>query len=223
MFTEFFEKRNRKLSRENIDIVKQLAETILSGEILKGKRKFPCKEQRDLQRKVENHINRYNLVESPLSVIEQIIENDLVASLFAKSPTQQNLSEVLQVEYALSRGFVLKKLPAGGEDALRLYNGQFVWGTDCGGKASKSIDFECDGTFICAKVTNGQGGGQDSVKREILDFLKQANLYNDHWHRHEKKFTVLADGNYYTERVLDEFNPFLTDNIRVMNSDNFKI
>ena len=85
MFTEFFEKRNRKLSRENIDIVKQLAETILSGEILKGKRKFPCKEQRDLQRKVENHINRYNLVESPLSVIEQIIENDLVASLFAKS------------------------------------------------------------------------------------------------------------------------------------------
>ena len=118
MFTEFFEKRNRKLSRENIDIVKQLAETILSGEILKGKRKFPCKEQRDLQRKVENHINRYNLVESPLSVIEQIIENDLVASLFAKSPTQQNLSEVLQVEYALSRGFVLKKLPAGGEDAL---------------------------------------------------------------------------------------------------------
>ena len=222
MFNEYFEEKNRKLSRENIYIVQELAETILRGDVLCGKRKFPCKEQRDLQKKVENHINRYNLDESPLSVIEQITTNDLIASLFAKSPTQQNSSELLQTEYALSRGFVLRKLPAGGENARRLYDGNFIYGDDCGGKASKSIDFECDGTFICAKVTNGVGGGQDGVKREILDFLKQANLYNDR-HLKSVNFTVLADGNYYTERVLDEFKPFLTDSIRVLSSDEFKI
>ena len=118
-----------------------------------------------------------------------------------------------------NRGIHIEKLPATGDNAVRLLNGELIYGNDRGAKATKSIDFNRNGELICAKVTTGAGGGQDNQYRDVRDFLKEAGEYDIKYGN--KKFTALVDGDYYTEEKLKTLNKFETKNIRITSSDEF--
>ena len=81
------------------------------------------------------------------------------------------------------------------------------------------MDFIYNDELIFAKVTSGAGGGQDNQYRDVLDFLKEANKYDNKYGN--RKFTALVDGDYYTEEKLKSLNQFKTKNIRITNSDEF--
>ena len=64
--------------------------------------------------KINNHIQRFDGMFSAEDVRKQILENDLVASMFAKDPSKQNITEKL-----VSEILKIDKLPASGKSCVR--------------------------------------------------------------------------------------------------------
>ena len=170
--------------------------------------------------KIKNQIERYELKMSVKKVLNHIVDDDYFASMYAKDASKQNMSEKLQKKYLGNKNITIKKLNAAGRGAIRLMDGELITGNDRGGKATKSMDFEGEnGEYIFAKVTSGQGGGQDNQYRDVREFLKEAKEY-DRKHG-DKKFVALVDGDYYTTEKLNTLNVFQTRNIRITNCDEF--
>ena len=201
-----------KQNQKNITEVKKTASILLNGNCLK---------KHDwLLVKIKNQIERYGLKMSVKEVLNHIVDDDYFASMYAKDASKQNMSEKLQKKYLGNKNITIKKLNAAGRGAIRLMDGELITGNDRGGKATKSMDFEGEnGEYIFAKVTSGQGGGQDNQYRDVREFLKEAKEY-DRKHG-DKKFVALVDGDYYTTEKLNTLNVFQTRNIRITNCDEF--
>ena len=149
-------------------------------------------------------MKRYGLSADIEEFLHEVVSSDYLASMLSKDASKQNMSEKLQISYLSNRGIHIEKLPATGDNAVRLLNGELIYGNDRGAKATKSIDFNRNGELICAKVTTGAGGGQDNQYRDVRDFLKEAGEYDIKYGN--KKFTALVDGDYYTEEKLKTLN-----------------
>ena len=153
-------------------------------------------------KKVRSHLNRFGLdAEEFDTILSLIIENKLFASMFAKKPNNQNISESTQLSYLKSKGFDVQNL---GNDSLR-YKG-----------LDKSIDFIYNDFNVIAKVCNSRGGHQDNVVLEIehaIDFLSN-NLM-------DKKFIFLLDGTRFDDQTIKELNEKSSERIILTNCDKF--
>ena len=211
MFIDYYEKGIIEKNKKNTIDAKDTAKRLLSGKRLK--------KDNWLLKKIENHMERYGLSSDIEEFLHEVASSDFLASMLSKDASKQNMSEKLQISYLSNRGIHIEKLPATGDNAVRLLNGELIYGNDRGAKATKSIDFNRNGELICAKVTTGAGGGQDNQYRDVRDFLKEAGEYDIKYGN--KKFTALVDGDYYTEEKLKTLKKFETKNIRITSSDEF--
>ena len=209
-FTKFYERGLVDKNKQNINEVKITAQELLNNQY---------KNNRWLLKKIKNHMERFGLSSDIEEFLNEVVSSDNLASMFAKPASKQNMSEILQKDFLSKRNIHIEKLPATGNNAVRLLNGELIYGDDRDSKATKSIDFNRNGELICAKVTTGRGGGQDNQYRDVRDFLKEANEYDVKYG--DKKFTALVDGDYYTEEKLKTLKKFKTKNIRITSSDEF--
>lgn len=88
-----------------------------------------------VQTKINNHLQKFNELFSYQDIYSQILENDIVASMFCKDPSKQNISENL-----VASELNVPKLPASGRKCVRFdESGDMVSVNRIG--ATKSADF----------------------------------------------------------------------------------
>ena len=145
--------------------------------------------------KINNHIQRFDGMFSAEEIRNQILENDLVASMFAKDPSKQNITEKL-----VSEILKIDKLPASGKSCVRFSeSGELV--SKSGASHSKSADFIIKGHYATQKFTTETGGAQDNQFYDVVDFLKKGSIHH--------KVAALVDGLYWEngqkDKLIKEF------------------
>ena len=189
-----------------------------------------------LKTKIINRIIKYNLVETTgqtmdemFDVLVEKIKNDnLYAHEFMKDPTKQNIWENLQLEYINSnRNANVAKLSSLGINAYYLVDGELV--SNKGKKpknGTKSLDFRGGDTFIYAKRTAEEGGGQDNQCDDACKFICEANSFCNKYPNSDNRFILLIDGIYYTvsryETIENNISNENTNKIRVYSSDTYE-
>jgi hypothetical protein len=224
-FLEYYNKNLKITSSKNVLEVQELAKKIIEGK--------KNQETQNLIKKIKNRIQRWGSHSSCLNILKKIIEDYDFAMEYAKPPTKQSVSELLQSSFLKSKGINLKKIKASGKTSMRFSNGEIVYGSQDKETDTKSFDFILDkNTYIYAKVTTTgfdnvdlsltQGGGQKNQFNDALNFLKQANLYCQK-NKDDKKFILLVDGDYYTKDKIKTLNEYKNKRVFITNSDEFKI
>lgn len=159
--------------------------------------------------KITNHVDRF----STGSVDDYLIKTANIpeyASLFSKSPQNQNVSEHTQLKYLKENGINVKNL---GNSAMKLDG------------VPKTIDYVINGEWLTiAKVTWQMGGHQSNVIDEIKNTLN--TVLNNHL---DKKFLFLLDGDTwynYGDVMKNNLKEFENERIIVTTSDeiiNYKL
>ena len=133
--------------------------------------------------KINNHIQRFDGMFSAEDVRKQILENDLVASMFAKDPSKQNITEKL-----VSEILKIDKLPASGKSCVRF-------------SESGELVFIIKEHYATQKFTTETGGAQDNQFYDVVDFLKKGSIHH--------KVAALVDGLYWEngqkDKLIKEF------------------
>lgn len=221
-FMDFYLSRNKNKSKDvNIPEVQDSAKELLENP--------KNKKLKWLKEKVENHISRHNFNEdfSPNDFYQKIIDDVVVASCFAKPVVKQNQSEKLQSEYLKQRGIKVKKLPATGKKSYR-----FIVGTGKFGQYKKdedrtthSMDFFCKGKkyhdYIMAKVTTTKGGAQNQQRHEMINIIKDMELYVEKNPNTNLRFVLLLDGDNYEKESFEVFKKHDSERIYITNSDQY--
>ena len=145
--------------------------------------------------KIENHVERFNGMFTIENIKSQIMSNDLVASMFAKDPSKQNITEKL-----VSEVLGIEKLPASGKSCIRFSeSGELVYKS--APTNSKSADFIVNGYYATQKFTTEAGGAQDNQFYDVVDFLKKGSI--------KHKVAALVDGLYWEngakDKLINEF------------------
>ena len=157
---------------------------------------------RDVVNKIENHMLRFEGVFNSVDDIKnQILTNDLVASLFCKDPSKQNITEKLVAEL-----LNIDKMPVSGKNCVRFNSdGDIVHANNAG--VSKSADFYFNDYYITQKYTREEGGAQDNQRNDVIDFLEKGS----------KKYKVgaLVDGEYWNKHR-DELKDKFKDNNNII-------
>lgn len=173
--------------------------------------------------KIKLYNERFDGMWSEEELIEQIKQNNIVASFFSKDPAKQNLTENIVAEIIKSNKDVkdFQVLSKGGKNSIRLNsNGEFVYGK-CNMKDTKSVDYvftyKSNQFYATQKFTRGRGGSQDNQCRDVIDFLKHGSL------RNKEHFMAVLDGDYYTEEKMKELKDIFKDkkNIHINSADIF--
>lgn len=152
---------------------------------------------KDLIYKLYNYIDKHSL---PLTVEElqyKIIEEDLIASFFAKDPGRQNIAEKTQIKYMEDAGLQVTVYPTQGKNAKYMKDGKVVTGTKKELNieiAQKSLDCLVNDVHCSLKYTNEAGGAQTNQKNDIVNFIKHAK-------KTKGKFAAIVDGNFYTAEI----------------------
>lgn len=136
------------------------------------------------------------------------IQNDLmVASLFAKDPSKQNVSEKMVAEL-----LDIEKLPAGGANSVR-FNKEGELVSQNTPDASKSADFLYNGIYLTQKYTRVCGGAQDNQRDDVITFLENGSLGG-------YKVGALLDGEYWDNNA-DYIKEYFKDNdaVSVLSMD----
>lgn len=164
---------------------------------------------------LDEHFVRYNL-----------LTNELFAMHFAKDPSRQSKHQTIAARHIreaipLTEGF--KVLPASGDNALYVINGQIQPGKEVHANTrnhGKSIDFSWSLTFAgktlevyaAHKHTSEEGGAQQNQYQDLQQFLSQAQSCVNP----QKLFLALCDGPFY-QRALDTHGQ--STRIELMNRD----
>lgn len=158
--------------------------------------------EKTLLLKLNNHISRTMLDVSVDELLVRIQEDFVFASMFAKTSARSGMSEKTQIEFMNAKGMNIENLSA---NAMRIADKL----------TCKSLDFYSPktDTYFMAKVTNQRGGGQDNQFKDLKDFIVEANKVED------KKFVVIADGDYYRAKEMNEMMDMANSNVSISNSD----
>ncbi len=152
--------------------------------------------------KINNHIKKFDGLFTYEDIIEQIKSNDIVASMFCKDPSKQNISEKM-VEKILG----VPKLPASGAKSIRFTpNGELTGAKSVG--TSKSADFLFNGIYFTQKYTTESGGAQDNQYNDVVDFLVKGSINN--------KVGAMVDGKYWDNKKRDALREYFKDNPNVV-------
>jgi hypothetical protein len=146
---------------------------------------------------------------------------------FVKDATRQSASEKAQMEHMMERGFPLSKMTSSGQFCVRFNeSSQNFTSIKIEGKTSRSFDYKrtYDGIteYFLGKVVFSQGGHQNTVKSEIVDFLTRANLYLNNNVNSSYIFTALIDGDSLTKNDIKEYQKYCNHNVRLCNSDTYQ-
>lgn len=222
-FINFYLSRNKNKSKcENIPEVQSAAKLLIENP--------NNKKLKWLKQKVENHISRHSFEEdfSPNDLYQKIIDDIVVASLFAKPVVKQNQSEKLQCEYLKNRGIKVKKLPPNGSKSYRFIvgTGEFGRYKKDEDKTTHSMDFICKGRkyvdYIMAKVTTTQGGAQNQQRHEMLNIIRDMNMYIQKNPKTNLRFVLLLDGDNYEQEKVKVFKNHQAERIYITNSDEYQ-
>ena len=136
--------------------------------------------------KINNFIENRDSDYTVQQIIDQIMKNDLVAEMFAKDPSKQNISEKLCSLY-----LNWKLLPQSGKQAVRFNtDGNIVATKTLGG--GKCADFFIKNRYITQKYTGkNTGGAQDNQMDDVITFLINASK--------KHKCGACVDGWYWEE------------------------
>ena len=175
-FSILVEKTKKEARLENIKIVR---------EILTIPEKFSTKDKQDLKVKINNFIERWNPKFTNEEIIENILNNDIVAAMFSKDPSKQNISEKLCADY-LNWEILPQRV-----NAIRFnINGDIVSTKTLGG--GKCADFFVKNRYITQKYTGeNTGGAQDNQMDDVITFLINASK--------KHKCGACVDGWYWEE------------------------
>lgn len=173
------------------------------------------KEQDWVITKIKNHLNRNQHLELSVEDIQdQISNNELIASFFAKDPSRQNISEkyFAQVVKNIEGVEHFSNLPS--STRWFLVDGVVaeVLSKPVG---LKSLDYifayKNKRVVATQKYTKADGGAQDNQYNDLVAFLQNSFNMED-----DVLAIVLADGEYYTKRRLDTLKSINTnDNVIV--------
>lgn len=165
-FEQLLNKRKIEMRKENIRILRKEIDTS------------------DVKVKIENHAKRFDYMFSPGEIREQILTNDLTASLFCKDPAKQNIAET----YGLKL-LKLEKLSSRGKNCIRFSSTGEIVHTSSGN--TKSADTIYNGAYTTMKYTEEDGGAQDNQKRDVIEFLEKGSK--------QHKVCAILDGPYWTK------------------------
>lgn len=137
------------------------------------------------QLKISNYCKKFGL--APEDINDKLKNKDcFVASVFAKDPLKQNITEML-VETILKSS----KLPAGGKNCIRFDEAGNTT-TEKGNNISKSADFYIDRVYYTQKYTNENGGAQDNQFADVEQFLRNGSKTT--------KVGAILDGEYWNSK-----------------------
>jgi hypothetical protein len=232
MFNNTYKKIHENLTRENRREMKRLADSILK----KGLKSLKLtKKEGDLLEKMTNWINRsyfdfdYTLEELLFDCSNSLTDrqSQKFSQYFVVDATRQGSSEKAQMKHMENRGFEMKKLKASGKDSLRFDEQSCkLVPVKIEGVTSRSFDYvrEYNGIieYFTGKVTFGQGGGQNGMKTEIVDFLNRAQKFFEQNPDCDFVFTALVDGNSLTDEEREEYKKYTSNKVRLMNCDTYE-
>lgn len=158
-------------------------------------------DERWVKIKVNNHAEKFDGLFTYEDIIEQIKTNDIVASMFCKDPSKQNISEKM-VEKILG----ISKLPASGVNSIRFTPDGKLTGVKSIG-VSKSADFLFNGIYFTQKYTAESGGAQDNQYNDVVDFLVKGSI--------NYKVGAIVDGEYW-DKKRDALREHFKDNPNVV-------
>lgn len=231
-FQELYKELFAEWTQRNRQEVKQLVSSILKKNELgqklnKDEESLYYKVQMFLQRACfsQDEIDEQNL--TVLGVLKQLSENHIIATYFAKDAAKQNISEAAQKKHMSLKGFEIEKLSASGQNSLRFGpQNETIVPKKVEGLTSRSFDFvrQYGETveYFLGKVCWGQGGHQNSVKDEIVKFLKSANQYLVNNPDSNMVFTALVDGDAVTQENVEEYRKYTSSRVRFFNSDDYE-
>lgn len=183
-----------------------------------------CREKpKEYLDKIRLYNEKFGEMWTETELLEQVSENEVVASFFSKDPAKQNLTEQIVADIISSNPQVsnFKVLSKAGRNSLRLdEKGRIITGSSSL-KNTKSIDytFTYNGEQVYAtqKFTRGKGGSQDNQCRDVVDFLNKGAM------NEENQFMAILDGDYYEDGKLEEIQEMFEDNenITVSSADMF--
>jgi len=192
-FKTLVEEKKKELRSENIRDVQQAA----------------VNNEEWLCDKIDNHLERFGdtLSETKEDVLVKIQNDLMVASLFAKDPSKQNVSEKMVAEL-----LDIEKLPAGGANSVR-FNKEGELVSQNTPDASKSADFLYNGIYLTQKYTRVCGGAQDNQRDDVITFLENGSLGG-------YKVGALVDGEYWDNNA-DYIKEYFKDNdaVSVLSMD----
>ena len=181
-FEQLLNKRKIEMRKENMQILRQEIDTA------------------DVKIKIENHAKRFDYMFSPSEIREQILTNDLTASLFCKDPSKQNIAETYGLEL-----LKFDKLPSSGKKCIRFSSTGEIVHTSSGN--TKSADTIYNGAYATMKYTDEAGGAQDNQKRDVIEFLEKGSKKN--------KVCAILDGPYW-EKGREELKKLFKNNSNVV-------
>ena len=161
----------------------------------------------DVKLKISNYATEHGfLVEE---IRQEIIDNDLVASFFAKDPVKQNFTELLVAELLKT-----KVLPQQGKNCIRFDEDGNICSTK-GTTTTKAADFYINNTYITQKYTRSTGGAQDNQYNDVVDFLIKGSK--------KHKVAAIVDGSYWDDLKRKELRDYfeLNPNVQILSMDDY--
>jgi hypothetical protein len=153
-------------------------------------------------------------------VVGSIAASPIIAAEYAKSATRQGVAEKVQFDTILKNGVKIEKLPNSGPGAIRILDGNLVYGsrgvTD---RSTKALDGRRANDWTLFKYTEDFGGAQDNQGRDVLNFLDSANAYIER-HPNNYRFVAVIDGNYY-KRNWRLFEQYINGRVLVETTDSY--
>ena len=153
-------------------------------------------------------------------VVGAIAASPVVAAEYAKSATRQGVAEKIQFDVITKNGIKIEKLPSSGPGAIRILDGNLVYGglgvTD---RSTKALDGRRANDWTLFKYTEDFGGAQDNQGRDVLNFLDSANVYIAK-HPNNYRFVAVIDGNYY-KRNWRLFEQYTNGRVLVETTDSY--
>ena len=218
MFNDTYKSIIKELTRKSRRELQRLSVSILK----KGLHSKLTKTEKELINKINNFIGRSYFEKDFEWTTKEILELctelltckkcQMSAQQFVKDATKQSASEKTQIAHMKLRGFEIFKMSASGKNSIRFNEKSNILVPDkIEGETSRSFDYvrKYDGVteYFLGKVVFSQGGHQNGVKSEVIDFLVRSKKYL------QENPTILKLGNFFKIKFQEFYNSDSVSNI----------
>lgn len=173
-----------------------------------------------LEIKICNHLENNSLDLSIDDVKKQIMNNDLVASMFMKNPIKQNIYENISANFIKNLNIVDDFVKHPTNVKLFLYEGNIINSKKNG---LKSIDFTWKtnnkNVYASQKYIDNKGGAQDNQFNDIITFLENAIKSNKN---DDNIYVAIIDGDYFDEQKINILNAYKRKNVIITGTFNIE-
>jgi len=233
MFNDTYKSIIKELTRKSRRELQRLSVSILK----KGLHSKLTKTEKELINKINNFIGRSYFEKDFEWTTKEILELctelltckkcQMSAQQFVKDATKQSASEKAQIAHMKLRGFEIFKMSASGKNSIRFNEKSNILVPDkIEGETSRSFDYvrKYDGVteYFLGKVVFSQGGHQNGVKSEVIDFLVRSKKYLQENPDSMLIFTALVDGDSLTNDDYENYKKYTSEKVRLMNCDNYE-